>query len=106
MRISGKACPSAKREADRALDRSPARAGDDLYFVLCDYGPLGLAYAEVDPDDADRETLVRDLAQGQFTRPVQVICVNLVRGLATDVTDVTDEVMNEVAVLTTELKKA
>lgn len=72
----------------------PPQGDDDLYFVLCDYGQIGLAYAETDPADADREAVIRRLAQGQYSSPQQILCVNASRGV---VSDVTDEILDEAA---------
>jgi hypothetical protein len=56
------------------------------YFVLCDYGPeLGMAWAEIDPIKADRETILNWLVHGEFTDPVQVMEVNLPAGTCRDV---------------------
>jgi hypothetical protein len=58
-----------------------------LYFVLCDYGPsIGQAYAETDPEKADREMVLQMLSGGQFTNPRQVIEIDLEAGTARDVT--------------------
>jgi hypothetical protein len=65
-----------------------------LYFVLCDYGPkVGRAYNEVDPDKADRETVVQYLMHGEFKNPQRVIEVDLNAGTSKDVTrEIFDEV--------------
>ena len=34
-----------------------SRRDADLHFVLCDFGKLGQAYVETDPNEADRDTI-------------------------------------------------
>jgi hypothetical protein len=40
-----------------------------LYVVLDDFGKLGRAYREVDEEAADKETVIRNLMDGQKQRP-------------------------------------
>jgi hypothetical protein len=49
----------------------------DLHFVLCDFGRSGQAYVETDPSQADASTIVRNLLDGQYTRPVRVLALNV-----------------------------
>ncbi len=56
------------------------------YFVLCDFGQNGRAWTETDPETADRETVRRWLAEGQFSHPVRVMEVDLPAGRCRDVT--------------------
>lgn len=65
----------------------PSIDNEDIHLVLNDYGPLGMAYVETDPTHADRETIVRMLANGQFRNPVRVICINVAQGTARDVSE-------------------
>ena len=46
-----------------------------LHFVLCDFGTLGNAYIETDPNEADRRTIVRGMVSGEYGRPLKVIAV-------------------------------
>lgn len=41
----------------------PHEADQDTYLVLEDFGHLGCSWRETDVDDADRETLIRDLVE-------------------------------------------
>src|SRR4051794_28863615 len=46
----------------------------DVCLVLDDFGPpLGRAWRETDVHDANFETVIADLLEGQFTNPVRVI---------------------------------
>ena len=47
----------------------------DLHFVLCDFGKYGKTYIETDPCEADRDTIVRNMIDGQYDRPVRVIAL-------------------------------
>jgi hypothetical protein len=46
-----------------------------LHFVLCDFGKLGNAYIETDPNEADRRAVVRAMVSGEYGRPLKVIGV-------------------------------
>jgi hypothetical protein len=61
---------------------SPARftPDQDLHFVLCDFGRSGQAYVETDPSQADASTIVRNLLEGQYNRPVRVLALNVEEG--------------------------
>ena len=39
----------------------PREADQDTYLVLEDFGGIGCSWRETDAEDADRETLIRDL---------------------------------------------
>ena len=59
----------------------------DLYVVLDDFGKLGRAYREVDEEHTDRETVIRNLIDGQYNNPVRIVCFNTAEGWARDVTE-------------------
>jgi hypothetical protein len=59
----------------------------DVYLVLDEYGELGRAYREVDEDKADRETVIRNLLEGQYSDPIRIVCFNTAEGWARDVTE-------------------
>ena len=60
-------------------------SSEDMYFVVDDFGALGRCYRKTDEDAADRETLMRQMVEGQFHAPVRVIAFNLAMGWARDV---------------------
>src|ERR1700757_1545660 len=69
----------------------PHGADQDTYLVLDDFG-LGCSWRETDVDKADRETLTRDLVEGQCSHPVRIVAFNTAEGWSRDVTmDVADE---------------
>jgi hypothetical protein len=70
----------------------PREADQDTYLVLEDFGGIGCSWRETDAEDADRETLIRDLVDGQYRHPVRIVCFNSVEGWCRDVTlDIADE---------------
>jgi len=70
----------------------PNEANQDTYLVLDDFGRRGCSWRETDADSADRETLIRDLVEGQYLHPVRIVVFNTVEGWSRDVTvDISDE---------------
>ena len=70
----------------------PHEADQDTYLVADDFGRSGCAWRETDVERADRETLIRDLVDGQYGKPVRIIAFNTTEGWARDVTvDIADE---------------
>ena len=65
----------------------PREDDQDIYLVLDDFGRLGQAWRETDPEDTDRETVIRDLLAGQYSDPVRVICFNTAEGWSRDVSE-------------------
>jgi|SRR6516165_10363531 hypothetical protein len=68
----------------------------DLHFVLCDFGRSGQAYVETDPSQADASTIVRNLLDGQFNRPLRVLALNVEEGWVRDVSQVIAAKVREV----------
>jgi hypothetical protein len=70
----------------------PHGADHDTYLVLEDFGHIGCCWRETDANNADRETLIRDLVEGQYKRPVRIVAFNIAEGWSRDVTmDIADE---------------
>jgi hypothetical protein len=86
-----------------AMRRSPSivprEANQDIYLVLDDFGGrLGRAWRETDEADTDRETLIRDLVEGQYSSPTRIIAFNTAEGWSRDVTiDIADELRRRFA---------
>jgi hypothetical protein len=80
---------------------APHGPEQDTYLVLDDYGGrLGLAWRETDQDRTDREALIRDLVEGDFSNPVRIVCFNTTGGWSRDVTvDIADELHRRYAEL-------
>src|SRR5581483_9413106 len=64
----------------------PHEADQDTYLVLEDLGRIGCAWRETDVESADRETLIRDLVDGQYSNPVRIVAFNTAEGWSRDVT--------------------
>jgi hypothetical protein len=69
----------------------------DLHFVLCDFGRSGQAYVETDPTQADASSIVRNLLEGQYDRPVRVLALNVEEGWVRDVSEVIADKVRDVA---------
>src|SRR6516164_9265389 len=70
----------------------PHGADQDTYLVLDDLGRLGCSWRETDVESADRETLIRDLVEGQYRKPVRIVAFNTAEGWSRDVTvEIADE---------------
>jgi hypothetical protein len=68
--------------------------GDDqnVYLVVDDFGRNGRAYRETDVENADLETVIIDLLDGQYKNPIRVVAFNTAEGWSQDVSgDVADE---------------
>jgi len=53
---------------------------------------IGWVGRETDVGSTDRETLIRALVQGEFSRPVRIVAFNTAEGWSRDVTrDIADE---------------
>jgi hypothetical protein len=70
----------------------PHGADQDTYLVLDDFGWRGCSWRETDAQNADRETLICDLVEGQYGYPIRVVAFNTAEGWSRDVTlDIADE---------------
>jgi hypothetical protein len=60
----------------------------DVYLVLDDFGVfMGRAWRETDDDRTDRETIIADLIDGQYSDPARVVAFNMPRGWSRDVSE-------------------
>ncbi len=77
----------------------PREANRDTYLVLDDFGGrLGRAWRETNEEDTDRETLIRDLVEGEYSDPARIVAFNTAEGWSRDVTmDIADEVRRRFA---------
>jgi hypothetical protein len=56
-----------------------------VYLVLDDFGKLGRAYRETDEEAADKETVIRNLMEGQYNDSVRIVASNTAERWARDV---------------------
>jgi hypothetical protein len=60
--------------------------GKDIYLVLDDFGkPIGRCWRETDEARTDREMLIADLFEGQYSNPVRIVAFNTAEGWSRDV---------------------
>jgi hypothetical protein len=73
--------------------------GDVVYLVLDDLGGRrGRTWRETDEDDTDRDTLIRDLLDGQYSSPAWIVAFNASEGWSRDATqEIADELRNRIA---------
>jgi hypothetical protein len=58
----------------------------EVYIVLDDFGPrLGKAWRESPEDRTDRQSVITDLVDGQFSDPVRIVAFNTADGTSRDV---------------------
>jgi len=70
----------------------------DVYVVLDDFGSIGRSYRETAEEDADRESLIRDLMGGQYNNPVRIVCFNTAKGTSRDATlEIAREIQDRVS---------
>ena len=70
---------------------APHGPEQDTYLVLDDFGRLGRAW-RADEDATDRETLIRNLVEGEFNNPIRIVAFNSAEGWCRDSTvDIADE---------------
>ena len=76
----------------------PHETERDVYLVLEDFGPLGRVWRETEERATERETLVRDLVEGQYRKPVRIVAFNTSEGWSRDVTmEIADELRRRYA---------
>jgi hypothetical protein len=74
----------------RSPSMVPSEGDGDTYLVLDD---LGRVWRETGEEDADLETLIRDLFDDQYSRPTRIVAFNTSEGWSRDVTSaVADEI--------------
>jgi len=66
--------------------------------VLDDFAERGRSWREVDEEQTDREIVIRDLLEGQYTDPVRVVAFNTAESWSRDVSEeIADEVAQRLA---------
>ena len=68
----------------------------ETYIVLDDLGKLGRAYREVDEEQADKATVIRNISDGEYHNPVRVVAFNAAEGWSRNVTeDIAREMLDQ-----------
>lgn len=69
----------------------------EVYLVVDEFDRERV-YREASEEQADRETVIRDIADGQYNKPVRVVAFNIAEGWVRDVTgDLAREMINRAA---------
>jgi hypothetical protein len=81
------------------MPRSPSIVPEsddrDVYLVLDDFGGrFGRAWRETDEESTDRQRVITDLLDGQYSNPARVVAFNTVEGWSRDVSE---ELADEIA---------
>jgi hypothetical protein len=67
-------------------------------MVFDDFGKHGRSWREMDEERTDRETVITDLMDGQFSNPVRVVAFNTAEGWSRDVSeDIADQLLQRLA---------
>jgi hypothetical protein len=71
--------------------------GEDIYLVFNDFGEvIGRCWCETDEESTDREVLIADLLEGQYSNPVRIVAFNTAEGWSRDVsTEIADLIARE-----------
>lgn len=76
----------------------PQGEDHDVYLVLNDYGKLGCAWCEADEEGTQRQAVIRQLLDDQYSHPVRIVAFNTAEGWSRDVTvDIADEMRRRFA---------
>src|SRR5215208_372160 len=59
----------------------------NVYIVLDDFGKIGRAYRETDEAEADLETIIENMMEGQYRHPMRVVGFNTSEGWSRDVSE-------------------
>ena len=71
----------------------PGGMSQTVYLVLNDVGKLGRSYLETDENQADLETIISGMLEGQYSRPISVFAFNAAEGWSREASeDVADEI--------------
>jgi hypothetical protein len=80
----------------RSPSISPSLSDDlDVYLVPDDFSErVGRAWRETGQERCDRESMIRDLLEGQYSNPVRVVAFNTAEGWSRDVSEeIADEIL-------------
>jgi hypothetical protein len=68
------------RRSNWAPSHVPDANDQNVYLVVDDSGRHGRSYRETDVENADLETVIVDLLDGQYNNPIRVIGFNTSEG--------------------------
>ena len=73
------------RDTDWTPSIVPGDEDRDVCLVVSDFGRRGSAYCETDVEATDLETVIQDLLDGQYSKPVRVVSFNTAEGWSRDI---------------------
>jgi hypothetical protein len=80
------------RDTDWTPSIVPGDEDRDVCLVVSDFGRRGSANCETDVEATDLETVIQDLLDGQYSKPVRVVSFNTAEGWSRDISaDVAQE---------------
>jgi hypothetical protein len=65
----------------------PQNDEQNVYLVIDDLGQFGRVWREADVETTDLETVITDLLDGQYNKPIRVIAFNTAEGWSRDVSE-------------------
>ena len=79
----------------KSLSILPGDPSETVFLVVDNLGALGRVYVEANVKDADLETVIEDIAAGQYSKPFQIVAFNTSECWCRDVTlDVAIELLH------------
>ncbi len=66
---------------------APSEQASTVHIVLDDFGGLGRVYRETDEGAADEASIVENILNDEYSRPLRVVAFNLAEGWARDVSN-------------------
>jgi hypothetical protein len=74
----------------------PPGNDQNVYLVLDDFGGhIGQSWRETDVEDADLETLLQHLLEGQYSNPVRIVAFNTGEGWSRDVSEEVAQILSQ-----------
>jgi hypothetical protein len=73
------------RDTDWTPSIVPGDEDRDVCLVVSDFGRRGRAWCETDVEATDLEPIIRDLLDGQYSKPVRIVSFNTGEGWSRDI---------------------
>jgi hypothetical protein len=84
------------RSSDQSPSIVPPGNDQDVYLVLDDFRDWHVqVWRETDVEDADLETLIEHLLEGQYSNPVRIVAFNTAEGWSRDVSEEVAQILSQ-----------
>ena len=84
------------RRPEQSPSIVPPGNDQDVYLVLDNFGGrIGQSWRETDVEDADLETLIEHLLEGQYSNPVRIVAFNTAKGWSRDVSEEVAQMLSQ-----------